>query len=101
MMAFLCPSHCSVYISLKTPFRSESTALNVLTSFLLGEGTIEMRSKTTSAAGKSGTAEIQVVRNEGYQFPADVEWYTQDGDAKYGENYNLNQGGLENSISKV
>ena len=54
-----------------------------------------MRSKTTSAAGKSGTAEIQVVRNEGYQFPADVEWYTQDGDAKYGENYNLNQGGLE------
>ena len=57
-----------------------------------GEGVIEMDHKDVSAEGKSGTAEVQVIRKQGSKFPAAVEWSAKDGDAKFGENYNQNQG---------
>lgn len=58
----------------------------------LGEGVIEMKSNEMAASSQDGEANVVVLRKLADEFPAEVAWSAQDGDALFNTHYTLNKG---------
>ena len=58
----------------------------------IGEGTIEMLSEQVTSSSEDGEVFVPVVRKMGSSFPAKITWSCVDGDAVFGDHYNLNEG---------
>ena len=57
-----------------------------------GEGLIEMSSDKITGSSEEGEVLLKINRKSGNAFPAEVSWSAQDGDALFGEHYDLNSG---------
>ena len=57
-----------------------------------GEGVVEMASSKITASSDDGDVTVRMVRRIGCAFPAEVNWSAKDGDALFGEHYDLSSG---------
>ena len=57
-----------------------------------------MLSEQVTSSSEDGEVFVPVVRKMGSSFPAKITWSCVDGDAVFGDHYNLNEGKCKNLI---